>query len=364
MQLLMTYLPKIEINDLLKCTINPTQLSTDLPQFYRQVLFAWYDCKLNPNEPLEIRREYLWFNKHICINNEPIFITNLYKKSIKSINDLLDHTGKFLDYINFNAKYQTNVNFLQHMAIIDAIPKNWKKQLKTCTFPNTAVNSAENPHMKINTQFKDVTQIKTKEIYIELLKKTETKPTCIEAWNTRLSIFYTDKDWESIFTLPKLTVCDTKILELQYKILHRCHATDSIISKWDLSKSEVCQKCSSKANILHKFVTCTEVMQFWEDIYEFMSTHGIETPDCLQKEDILLGCFKHAKYDLYNHVIMHAKYFIHKKHINEEKLISKSFINYYRQVILTEKERYIEKLELQNFFMRFGKYSILDDLNI
>ena len=259
MQLLYTFLPQMHIKHILNCSIDPNDLAEDLPAFYRQVLYAWYELATEPSSALDIRRQIIWFNKYLRINRDTFFKHQLYQRELCTINDLLTEDGKFLNYDSFNTKYNIHINVLEFFGIIDSIPTEWKKKNKSCTFPKRLINNTEDPHIRINHQDKNVTQVKSRDIYIKLLKLQETQPNCIEAWNSRLDLNLGIKDWAYIFTLPKETLCDTKTIEVQFKILHRCYATDSIIYKWDNTKSEYCQICKQKANIIHNFFMCTPI---------------------------------------------------------------------------------------------------------
>ena len=87
-------------------------------------------------------------------------------------------------------------------------------------------------------------------------------------------------------------------------------------------------------------------------------------PGELQPADIIFGKFKQAKYDILNHAIMYAKYYIHKQFVQEKRLRSTGFVSYYKQALLIEKQRYIEKQDLANFMTRFGKTSLLEDIKL
>ena len=80
LQLLHQCIPPMHITDLLKCSVNPDDLSGDIPGFYGQVLYAWYQLRQEPNNALDLRRELLRFNDKIRIDNMSIF----YKKMVAS----------------------------------------------------------------------------------------------------------------------------------------------------------------------------------------------------------------------------------------------------------------------------------------
>ncbi len=105
------------------------------------------------------------------------------------------------------------------MGLVDALPREWRKQIRNCNFPLNIINNDEDPHMKINDQDKNIKQVKSRDIYLTFKKKEETKPNCIDAWNLRLNLDLSYDDWAYIFTLPKPTVCDTKVIELHLGII-------------------------------------------------------------------------------------------------------------------------------------------------
>ena len=147
---------------------------------------------------------------------------------------------------------------------------------------------------------------------------------------------------------------------MQYKIIHRSYATNSIISKWDETKDENCSFCKQKANIIHNFVTCTKISALWTHIFNQLEIYNIESPPILNTEDILFGKYKEAKYDMLNHLILYCKYYIHKHFVNGKIPHPNNFFNYYYQTLLIEKERYAEKGQLDIFYQRFGKSSLID----
>ena len=360
MQLLYNFLPDMSIKHILKCSIDPRRLAEYIPDFYRQILYAWFDLNTDPTTGLDIKRQIIWLNKHITIKNKPIYNRKLYQKGVISINDLIGNDRNFYTYEEFTALYGIPVNRLYYMGIIDAIPKEWKKQLKTCYIPNFLINNDEDPHIEINQHQINITQVKSRDMYIKLQSFKEQEPTCIQSWNQRLNAQITPDDWAYIFTLPKLTVCDTKVIELQFKILHRFYATNSIISKWDETKNANCRVCKQKANILHNFVTCTEVHAFWEQLTQEFIKLNIDNTRHISNEDILFGRYIQAKYDLFNHAVMYAKYYIHKQFVADKPLSTRNFIELYRHILIIERERYVAKDKLKEFNQRFARTNLVN----
>ena len=192
----------MSIKHILKSSIDPSRLADYIPNFYRQILWAWFETSPSQGSALDIRRQILWFNKYIKIENKPIFKNHMYNKGVCYINDLLDNNGNILNYCDFIKQKNLTIDQFYYMKLIDAIPKIWRNMLKNCNFPLNTINNNEDPHIKINNIDKNITQVKTKELYLLLLNAMETKPNCIEAWNIRLNSELSAEDWSLIFCLP------------------------------------------------------------------------------------------------------------------------------------------------------------------
>ena len=154
--------------------------------------------------------------------------------------------------------------------------------------------------------------------------------------------------------MPKTIITDTKVLEVQEKILHRCYATNSIISKWDDTKVSICVTCNQKANILHNFVRCTIIQQFWKELSDILLLQNIYDNQ-LTTIDILFGKFKQIKHEGLNHIILYAKFYIHKCFIQNTNPTVKIFISYYKNILNIEKQMFTERNKLQVFRTRFKK---------
>ena len=100
------------------------------------------------------------------------------------------------------------------------------------------------------------------------------------------------------------------------------------------------------------------------DAFEFMKAHNFITPPALNRENIILGEHRHAKYDNFNHLLLYAKMFIHKQFVSEAKLCFRSFLNYYKHVLEIEKARHVEKDQIQNFLDRFKHTTMLVEFSL
>ena len=161
------------------------------------------------------------------------------------------------------------------------------------------------------------------------------------------------KQWENIFLIARKSVKDTRVLDIQYKILHRCYASNSTIAKWDASVSPLCKYCNQKSNILHDFYQCQNLKPFWREVQTFASTNFGLNIKISCAEDVIFRNYKDLKKEFANHIILYAKYFIHIRKIKEELVHMEQFIYYYNNILEQERERYIMANRLYNYTQKF-----------
>ena len=173
------------IGHLLKCNIDPTELSDGLPAFYRQVLYIWHDLQTDPTQPVDIQREYLWFNKFIRIENQSLFNKDLFESGVICINDILNAGGNFLTHKQLTDKFGVKTPHMYYISLIDAIPQEWRQKLKKTNINLSIVKTDELPHVRMNGGDRAVTLTSTRDYYWKMMAKIEGTPSCYKAWAER-----------------------------------------------------------------------------------------------------------------------------------------------------------------------------------
>ena len=111
-------------------------------------------------------------------------------------------------------------------------------------------------------------------------------------------------------------------------------------------------------------MTCTQINNFWRDLETEFDALNIDKSCCITPKDVLFGRFKQPKYDLLNHALLHAKYFLHKHFVMRTTPSVHGFIKYYTTILLTEKQSCVSKNKLIEFNFRFGKCLLTQKLVI
>ncbi len=226
-----------------------------------------------------------------------------YRQGIKCINDLLDNKGDFLTCKEFAKKYNLKDSFLEYMSFISAIPKEWEKELN-----NTNNKNSED----ISEQYCTLFVKKPKAIYMyQALKSLHVvQPTCIRTWAEQYGLVFDEKEWKFFFMLPWNLTRDHKLIEFQFKILHKVFASKSYVNRFDKSVSDMCAKCNVKANTIHMLYECQYVKVFWCNFVQIAKGLSCIKPiQNVSLENVLFG-INDKDSEALNYCIMHAKWFL------------------------------------------------------
>ena len=211
---------------------------------------------------------------------------------------------------------------------------------------------------------KEITTVKSKEIYWSSIQSSLSAPTCIKSWNKEFHLEYEEKKWETIFALPFRCVQDLKIRDIQIKILHRIYPTQSLVSKWDKETSEICVACNEyKADIVHTFFSCKLINTLWNTLSHIFEPILSKYTNQINREHVIFGILPYTVGNhCINHCILYCKYFCHIERMNDTAPRACNFIKYYKRILELEKSLYVLQNETHMFLTLFNKLScILED---
>jgi len=132
------YLKNVGSKLLLCCAFDLKKLPINLPIYYEECLrcFAEYSCVSRITEQAlcqEIHNTVIWNNKFICIQGRSIFYEELFRKGIITLGNLTTkENAVFTGFQIITSSSLTSKEKFQLMAIIDALPAQWRQHLKTC----------------------------------------------------------------------------------------------------------------------------------------------------------------------------------------------------------------------------------------
>ena len=316
----------------MQCNTKPK----NLPEFYWQVLRSWFEVKkltTNHDNVFNIRRETIWLNENIRINNEELNWKRWQEKGINIIHDIVDNQGNFLTPGYLNQHFGVNCDILSYNSLKNSIPIKWRQLLKTMNVTKNTINFDEQIHLKFGTTVKPLNKIENKDIYWLFIKQIQIIP-IIKNKNIELELGITTDDWKNVFTIPQV-VRDTKIRAFQYKVLYNLIPCNQYLFRIKRSDSNKCIYCHQLDDLYHYLYGCEQVKPFW---YSFETWwKGITNEDIqIRKKELIIGVLgNNIKNTLLNTCILMAKWHIYKNKLNESSIFFYKFLcdlKYYIQV--------------------------------
>ena len=114
-------------------------LVDSFPEFYKQIFINWSNYFVSNSKVLScIQSSFLWYSKHILIDNKPAYLLSFSDKNVNFINNLLDCSENFKSWnvLKTECKLADSLYF-SWMQLINAIPLNWKTIIKhNCSSAN------------------------------------------------------------------------------------------------------------------------------------------------------------------------------------------------------------------------------------
>ena len=103
---------------------------SNLPLFYKEIVEFWSEFsfqKIDTNSTSH--SESLWYNSHIRINNDTLFIREFHLAEINKVGDLYESDGKLKSFDQLSKNNIPKEMYFKWMQLIDAILSCWKRSL-------------------------------------------------------------------------------------------------------------------------------------------------------------------------------------------------------------------------------------------
>ena len=238
--------------------------------FWRDCLAHWSDLlkvlnksKINQNDCIS-----LWHNSDLKIGKKSICYDKLVVKGIYYIEDLFDEEQQFLSHETFSKRHDIKINFLNYISLINTV----KKYLRLANLTTKDFVHQIGPKIP-----RCIHLLKKKESVCKLVGTffcdTHTVPTSQNAYLNKG--FHIDNEtWKNYYILPFKCTTDTSLQWLQFRILHRILATNSLLCKFKILENNKCTFCNlEKETLEHIFYDCSFVERFFTDVSSWLLTN-------------------------------------------------------------------------------------------
>ena len=153
-----------------------------------------------PDTVEEICNEFIFNNKYICSNKEPLQVGLLKMPNTKMFKDMnikgiIGKEGDILSLEHFCNKYNMHMDPLSYNRLISSIPKFWKEKIK---LEKNLIITQKTIMIKARGRLKDISKVSNNALYWIALDKIYKKPTAVDAWIINLP-FLANAPWHIIF---------------------------------------------------------------------------------------------------------------------------------------------------------------------
>ena len=346
--LLLTDIEKHGSNYIWFVNHNTAKFIKDLNPFWKDVYKAWTTMLTGEHESTDMPHfQPIFHNPSIMIGQKTIFYHDWYLKGVMFINDLLNENGQLLTWEEFSNQYNIQNQAFQHYALLHAIPRNWKKRLKDTA---SKVTDTVPKHIKKLKLLKKPSNY----FYTSALKQSVTRSQNAEnKWHEILSTELDNNNWKLLYFLPHTITKDTKLKQLQFKLIHRILPTNNWLFKVKLTNTKACTFCHIyNETIEHLFWNCTITRNLWLQLSTWL-----KLPHPFTMQQTILGNTKEQSY--IEHIKLITKEFIYTSKIEEKEP------TFYKLLTIIKLKINIEKHYLrQPLFERKWTKEILNNLKL
>ena len=190
-----------------------------LPDYYKKVFTVWSEISNRSvlGNVQEIKYQLIWNNRYVKVDKKCVFYKTLFETGAIRVRNLFlgSNTLKLFQYwVDKGVKASL---FLEWMAVIDAIPKEWRGLIRNSNFNDAHRIHSTELKLIIGDEKIALQTLKTKSIHNFFVKKLALPPTNKERLTSQFQI-QDEQEGKNIYCLPSLTNANRRAQELQYRL--------------------------------------------------------------------------------------------------------------------------------------------------
>ena len=133
-----------------------------------------------------------------------------------------------------------------------------------------------------------------------------------------VNLFQIEKDDIDIWSIARNNSSETKIIELQWKILHSIYPTGVLLEKMKIRNNDKCDFCGERDTLLHFFATCYVAKAAWGEVDELISKI-LKKKVVLSEKNKMIGIFNGDNFSRKESKIVNRIILISKRTISKFK---------------------------------------------
>ena len=277
--------------------------------FWKTVITTWLSEKhITPLEQVDesnFSHQSLWYNELVKYRGSLLYYHSWQARGFQTVQDIIKMDERRLlsmDEVKGIVGDRGTMMF-EYNALVNALPKQWMQWVQTS-------DGVVDHHDLLTFNGMNVHNYKAKDFRLLLKeKKIQDLNACAVGFWKRKFAFALDKEvWKKINAATK----ETRLRELQWKILHNIYPTNILLSKMKVKSNNKCIFCPGEVDYIeHFFFDCCLVRKFWKyvegKVLQLLSNHVTIT-----MTDVLFGLqerkdLNQGQVNMIDHILMIGK---------------------------------------------------------
>ena len=314
----------------------------EFPQFQQEVIRTW--SKLSYNN-----KKFIWNNKAITVNKCTVFNRSMFQCGIWFPEDLFEK-GRLTPFDEWCKRGLDKKYYMLWRGLATTVLKE-NKQKPVQGEQNLWMLSAKVDGEEV---VRPLESISSKEIYLLLIQKKLCRESAgKKTYNDEYHM--NNQTWNKIYTVYGRSWKNKKVLDFQYKVLHRVVALNPLLFKMGIK--DKCTFCNDeKETIQHMLYRCKKVRKFWKQVKDWFNSIIDGDIDILETDVIFgnLTYLPHVKEC--NAIIILGKYFIYGCKLKENIPILPNFLRRIKSELEAEKEIANNLNKIERFLDKWGEF--------
>ena len=278
--------------------------------FWKCVLKVWLKYKNIPqqNETVIDISDPIFNNASVTFKSRTIFITSCIKRSMIYIKDFMNNEN----IMNFDC-FQTCFGVTAETQLVYNIIYNALAKIESDLKQSFSLSLSEDNSKLSFFRGHEMGKINRKS-YFKLISEKQTLSICKE-WRDSYNV---EEGNSNVWSISFSCTSEVRLIQLQWKILHRIYPTGTLLFKMKLKDKEDCDFCGERDTIPHFFAKCPLSQKLWFEAEKIVSSN-LGKIFKFEEKIILLGIWFRDNY--------HQK---ELKYINQVCLIGKLTISKFK----------------------------------
>ena len=155
-----------------------------------------------------------------------------------TLHDLLNASGNFLPFEQFQQRHAINCNFLSYFQIISAIPSALWKKAKERAKPNVNFLSGDTLFQLSSDLTIDLLKLRSKDNYWRFLNKRKAQATGLMNWDRDFGP--SALPWNQIFNRARVICKENQLREFYFKLIHCIVITKKELTLYGITDNNIC----------------------------------------------------------------------------------------------------------------------------